>query len=109
MLVCSTLFNSDGEYLNTADSTPLDGWNLEDVLKSAEKYNLLENDLYAALYRHLGAVLFDFCLRLSDLKQRINFHLYSVETKKLDGTLGNNKAHHVNGLNFLQVGSYQGE
>jgi hypothetical protein len=91
------------------DSAPLDAWYLDDVLESGRKFSVLENDIYHALYQHVGSTLFEFCLRLSDFKLKVNFHLYSVETKKLDGTLGNNKFHHINGLNFLQLGNYGSE
>ena len=104
-----TLFSAEGEYLNTADNTPLDAWRIEKVLESAEKFDVLENDLYGALYQHVGVTIFQFCFGLEKLDTTVNFHLYSVEVKKLDGTLGNNKSHHVNGLNFLQVGSYARE
>jgi hypothetical protein len=95
--------------LNTADNTPLEAWYLDEVMKSGKKLNVLEHDIYHALYQHIGKTVFRFCLRLSESKLKVNFHLYSVETKKLDGTLGNNKSHHINGLNFLQMGSYDGD
>jgi len=106
VLLLRTLFSADGEYLNATDSTPLDAWHTEDVLDSAEKFDVLENDMYGALYQHVGVTIFQFCFGLSKLNRKINFHLYAVETAKLDGTLGNNKSHHANGLGFYQVGSY---
>lgn len=105
-LLRRTLFSSDGQYLNSTDTTPLDAWDIEDVLKSGEKFDVLETDMYGTLYQHVGVTIFSFCFRLSDLNHKVNFHLYAVENTKLDGTLGNNKSHHVNGLNFQQVGSY---
>jgi hypothetical protein len=105
-LLPRTLFDLDGQYLNTADNTPLGAWRIEDVLDSAKRFDVLENDIYGALYQHVGATLFQFCFGLSKLNRKVNFHLYSVETSKLDGTLGNNKAHHANGLGFCQVGNY---
>jgi hypothetical protein len=55
------------------------------------------------LGKHVGINVYEFIARLFEFDFKTNFHLYSVETRQLDGTLGNNKAHHANGLGFLQI------
>ncbi|KDR80410.1 hypothetical protein GALMADRAFT_242832 [Galerina marginata CBS 339.88] len=87
------LFSPSGRWLQDDLASPLDSWNIEDVIAAGKAHGAQPADLYGCLYFYLSEQLRSFSERIK--KFRISFRMFTQDARELAKTLhsGTYKAH----------------
>ncbi|EKM78526.1 hypothetical protein AGABI1DRAFT_101197 [Agaricus bisporus var. burnettii JB137-S8] len=82
-----SLFSPDGTWLQTDYADPLEGWNLDDVIKAGKTHGALPEDIYGCLYFFLSDELRSFHRRIRQF--HISFNLYNLDASELSRVIRN--------------------
>lgn len=77
----TSLFSPRGEWLQTDYADPLDGWNLDEIIKAGKAHGARPEDIYGCLYFFLSDEFRSFFRRLRQFP--IAFSLYNLDTTDL--------------------------
>jgi hypothetical protein len=75
------LFTHDGRWLEDDLATPLQSWNIEDVIAAGKTHGALREDLYGCLYFYLSEQFRSFADRLK--KIHVTFHVFDRDARAL--------------------------
>ncbi|KAA1477214.1 hypothetical protein DENSPDRAFT_828525 [Dentipellis sp. KUC8613] len=75
------LFSPDGRWLQNDHASPLESWNLEEIIKTGNAHGASSEDIFGCLYFFLSDQLRTFTQRLK--RFRINFHLLNQNATTL--------------------------
>ncbi|KAF8891944.1 hypothetical protein CPB84DRAFT_1368633 [Gymnopilus junonius] len=80
------LFSPDGQWLQDDMASPLESWNIEDVVAAGKAHGAQPADIYGCLYFYLSEQFRIFADRLRKFK--ISFKIYTVDARQLAKNLG---------------------
>ncbi|KAF8800717.1 hypothetical protein BYT27DRAFT_7199539 [Phlegmacium glaucopus] len=83
-----SLFSENGKWLQTDYADPLEGWDLDVIVKSGKAHGALPEDIYGCLYFFLSEQLRMFTHRLRNFK--INFKVFPCEACQLSKRIRQN-------------------
>lgn len=75
------LFSSSGRWLQDDLATPLESWNIEDVIAAGKAHGAQSSDLYGCLYFYFSGQLRSFAERIRKFK--ISFRMFNQDAREL--------------------------